>query len=387
MSNSAVVRWTVGLSAAVAGVFAFAVVRLQQPLSEADVDGPQTYCYQGVRTHDDEQPTAQCFTYGEFLHSVDSFGAPPLMMPDIEEDESSGASSHARSHRCPTAAGSRRPSSDLLPADIPDVPGGDIIREHGMEEAAFVSTAMAKLNEVGVVGMHDAGVFPNHLELYADMAGPPQTGPVRSGKLFADGDPRQRGSAMIEHYSDRPETSGSLLVNATTLTNLAKSWAPLATRSTSTPSATSPTDSPSTPSRPPSSIPTHATSDMKYAELRLGPERTATEAYRMRFLDIGPVLGSDFPVEPPNPFEGIFAAVARKSPATGRGVDGSLDGWHVEEALSLDEALLGFTRGPALPLDALEIDDLRSLKVKQTWVGGRMVYEYPGGEGLEVEDL
>ncbi|EEY14206.1 amidohydrolase family protein [Verticillium alfalfae VaMs.102] len=112
MSNSAVVRWTVGLSAAVAGVFAFAVVRLQQPLSEADVDGPQTYCYQGVRTHDDEQPTAQCFTvedgkfsrvfawddasltttpgfvipglwdghghllqYGEFLHSVDLFGA------------------------------------------------------------------------------------------------------------------------------------------------------------------------------------------------------------------------------------------------------------------------------------------------------------------------
>lgn len=29
---------------------------------------------------------------------------------------------------------------------------------------------------------------------------------------------------MIEPYSDRPETAGSLLVNASTLTSLAKSW-------------------------------------------------------------------------------------------------------------------------------------------------------------------
>ncbi|CRK46647.1 hypothetical protein BN1723_020097, partial [Verticillium longisporum] len=48
---------------------------------------------------------------------------------------------------------------------------------------------------------------------------------VRSVKLFADGALGSWGSAMIEPYSDRPETSGSLLVNATTLTNLAKSWA------------------------------------------------------------------------------------------------------------------------------------------------------------------
>ena len=33
------------------------------------------------------------------------------------------------------------------------------------------------------------------------------------------------GSAMIEPYSDRPDTSGSLLVNASTLTSLARSWA------------------------------------------------------------------------------------------------------------------------------------------------------------------
>lgn len=149
----------------------------------------------------------------------------------------------------------------------------------------------------------------------------------------------------------------------------------------------------------PSIQPTHATSDMGYAELRLGSKRTATEAYRMRsLLDLQPVLGSDFPVEPPNPFQGIYAAVTRRSPHTGKGADGSMDGWYPEETLTLREALMGFTEGPAHgafldgkagaiqpgamadwvvldePLDSLDIEDLRHLKVKETWVGGRRVY-------------
>src|SRR5262245_14559883 len=98
----------------------------------------------------------------------------------------------------------------------------------------------------------------------------------------------------------------------------------------------------------PSIQPTHATSDMTYAERRLGAERTATEAYRMRsLLSLNPVLGSDFPVEPPDPFRGIFAAVSRKSPHTGLGLNGSARGWYTEESLSLDQALRGFTTGPA----------------------------------------
>lgn len=115
-------------------------------------------------------------------------------------------------------------------------------------------------------------------------------------------------------------------------------------------------------------------------------------------LDIQPVLGSDFPVEPPNPFQGIFAAVTRKSPQTGQGKGGSMDGWYPEETLTLREALVGFTEGPAHgafldgkagviqpgamadwvvldePLNSLDIEDLRHLKVKETWVGGRRVY-------------
>lgn len=149
----------------------------------------------------------------------------------------------------------------------------------------------------------------------------------------------------------------------------------------------------------PSIQPTHATSDMGYAELRLGSKRTADEAYRMRsLLDLKPVLGSDFPVEPPNPFEGIYAAVTRKSPHTGKGVNGSLDGWYLQEALTLHETLVGFTEGPAHgaflegkagvirpgamadwvvldePLESLDVEDIRHLRVKETWVGGRRVY-------------
>lgn len=246
---------------------------------------------------------------------------------------------------------------------------------------------------------------------------------------------------MIEPYSDRPDTSGSLLVNASTLTSLAKSWSSegyqvnihaigdLANRLAidameaalidlcpgQTVSACQserrfriehsqivhPHDQARMSSMGiiPSVQPTHATSDMKYAELRLGKKRTSEEAYRMHSsLDLSPILGSDFPVEPPNPFEGIYAAVARRSPHTGKGADGSLDSWYPEEALSLHEALTGFTEGPAHgafldgragvikpgamadwvvldePLENLDIEDLRFLKVKETWVGGKRVY-------------
>jgi len=139
---------------------------------------------------------------------------------------------------------------------------------------------------------------------------------------------------------------------------------------------------------------------MAYAETRLGPERIATSAYRMRsLLDLNPVLGSDFPVEPPNPFEGIYAAVARRNPHTGKGPEGAEGGWHLEEALSVQEALSGFTLGPAggafmegkagvikegafadwivldKPLGEYSVEELRGIKVRETWVGGKLVYK------------
>lgn len=149
----------------------------------------------------------------------------------------------------------------------------------------------------------------------------------------------------------------------------------------------------------PSIQPTHATSDMSYAEIRLGHHRTAEEAYRMRsFLPLNPILGSDFPVEPPNPFHGIYAAVERRSPRTGLGVGPRNESWYPEESLTIEEALEGFTHGPAhgafledragiikigafadwvvldKPLEETNAEDLRTLRVRETWVAGRRVY-------------
>ena len=62
-------------------------------------------------------------------------------------------------------------------------------------------------------------------------------------------------------------------------------------------------------------------------------------------METGAVLafGSDAPVESPNPWLGIHAAVTR------RRADGSPgeEGWIPEQRLSLEEALAGFTRGAA----------------------------------------
>lgn len=80
---------------------------------------------------------------------------------------------------------------DLLPANMPDVPGGEIVREPGMgvfcdnamelvmdlwpkpsqeSRARDVGTAMRALNQVGLVGMHDAGATPETLKLYSELA-------------------------------------------------------------------------------------------------------------------------------------------------------------------------------------------------------------------------
>jgi predicted amidohydrolase YtcJ len=90
----------------------------------------------------------------------------------------------------------------------------------------------------------------------------------------------------------------------------------------------------------PSMQPTHATSDKNMAETRVGPERIKG-AYAWRsFLHQGSRIacGSDFPVESPNPFFGIHAAVTRMDHA-GQPVAG----WYPNQAMSLKEAFRCFT--------------------------------------------
>jgi len=90
--------------------------------------------------------------------------------------------------------------------------------------------------------------------------------------------------------------------------------------------------------------PTHATSDMYWAEDRLGAHRIKG-AYAWRsLLDAGAHLafGSDFPVEQVNPMLGIHSALTRQ--------DDQLwpeGGWYPEERLERDEVLHAFTLGAA----------------------------------------
>lgn len=90
--------------------------------------------------------------------------------------------------------------------------------------------------------------------------------------------------------------------------------------------------------------PIHATSDFPIADQHWGQRSKYAYAWRS-LLEKGTRLafGSDAPVESPNPFGGLHAAVTRKRS------DGSpgLEGWYPEQKLSLTEALQGFTSGAA----------------------------------------
>jgi len=90
--------------------------------------------------------------------------------------------------------------------------------------------------------------------------------------------------------------------------------------------------------------PTHATSDMPWAEARLGPERVLG-AYAWRtMLDhhIPFAAGSDFPVERVSPLLGLYAAVTRQN-AQGM----PAQGWYPAQRMTLLEAIEAFTGGAA----------------------------------------
>lgn len=82
--------------------------------------------------------------------------------------------------------------------------------------------------------------------------------------------------------------------------------------------------------------PTHCTSDMPWAEKRLGAQRIKWAYVWRDVLNSGVklALGSDFPVESNDPLLGLYAAVTR-------------GGFYPEQRLSAHEALEGFTSGPA----------------------------------------
>lgn len=90
--------------------------------------------------------------------------------------------------------------------------------------------------------------------------------------------------------------------------------------------------------------PVHVLSDMEMAISFLGDRPLVAYGWRTQ-LRAGAVLafGSDAPVDSPNPFLGVYAAVTR------RRLDGfpAEEGWHPDERLTVTEALTAYTRGSA----------------------------------------
>jgi predicted amidohydrolase YtcJ len=169
---------------------------------------------------------------------------------------------------------------DLLPVPLPDAPpGGVIVKEPGLgvfcdnamdsiifpyaprpnvaRKIRWVEAAMAELNKVGIVGVGNAGMRPGDISILESMAEkqhlsirinvmmeceerntycPEQLhdlklleSPYELGsqtlllggvKLFADGALGSWGAALLEPYSDKPETSGTMLINETDLTRV-----------------------------------------------------------------------------------------------------------------------------------------------------------------------
>jgi predicted amidohydrolase YtcJ len=142
--------------------------------------------------------------------------------------------------------------------------------------------------------------------------------------------------------------------------------------------------------------PCHETTDMRWAETRVGPERSRG-AYAWKSMmkhGVPLAFGTDYAVEPLDPMIGLYACVTRE--LAGGGPTG---GWVPQEKISIDECIRGYTWGSAyaefeeknkgqiavgkladivvLSSDVTKIPPSAILKTRaeMTIVGGRIVYE------------
>jgi len=140
--------------------------------------------------------------------------------------------------------------------------------------------------------------------------------------------------------------------------------------------------------------PCHLLTDMNWVIERIGSERAKTSYPWKEFLDNGVRLafGTDFPVEPLNPFRGVYAAVTRKNEA------GTKE-YFPEQKVTIEQALAAYTTGAAYAqfaekekgtlaagmfADFVVLDrdltrvappEILKTQVLRTVVGGKTVYE------------
>ena len=250
---------------------------------------------------------------------------------------------------------------------------------------------------------------------------------VRSFKVYADGALGSRGASLLHPYQDKPDQAGFLLQQLPYYRQLAKELNQVGFQMNTHAIGDSanraildiyaevlkgkndkrwriehaqvvnPQDVPKFGlySISPSVQPTHATSDMYWADERLGNDRLP-HAYAYKNLlrqNNYLVAGSDFPVEDINPLYGFHAAVARQDAA-----NFPAQGFQRNQALTRWQALYAMTRWAAhgnfeekekgsiehgkfadfviLDQDIMEADlkVLRNIKVLQTFSAGKEVY-------------
>jgi hypothetical protein len=87
--------------------------------------------------------------------------------------------------------------------------------------------------------------------------------------------------------------------------------------------------------------PTHCTTDMRFCEIRIGPERSKNAYIWKTLLDAGARLafGTDWPVEPLDPMRGLYSAVTRKNIESGT-PDG---GWFPAQRLTMADSVRLYT--------------------------------------------
>jgi predicted amidohydrolase YtcJ len=272
-------------------------------------------------------------------------------------------------------------------------------------EARLVA-ALKRCAEAGLTGVHDAGMtladyrvlqrldaagqLPLRVYAMADGVGPdrdaflklgPQEGhmlTLRAVKFLLDGALGSRGAALHEPYSDEPGHRGLLVMAPEEYEAHARAFMArgfqVATHAIGDRANTLVLDALSRAAAATNTRglrhrvehaqimrledierlgkggfvasvqPTHATSDMPWAEQRVGRERLAG-AYawqRLRASGAPLALGSDFPVERPDVLAGLYAARTRQD-AAGR----PPGGWLPDQRLSGEQALQGFTTGAA----------------------------------------
>jgi predicted amidohydrolase YtcJ len=142
--------------------------------------------------------------------------------------------------------------------------------------------------------------------------------------------------------------------------------------------------------------PSHQTSDMRYAEERLGRDRLKGAYAWSTMIKNGIPLafGTDYPVEPVSPFRGLYACVTRERPE-----GGPRNGWEPQEKISLEDCIRAYTSGSAYAqfeegkkgelkpgeyadfiilsndLTKVSATEYTKTSVLRTVVGGRTVYQ------------